>query len=119
MRKRVPSSTSSSLAGAPLESKYPQSSQTTAEVACPKAKYLAEVLNGKPDEVFKYQQSAIVAYLGQNDGVVTGKNDYTGAQTWIAWRSKNFLLARAWRQKVLIIIGWALNLVTGRSIAPR
>lgn len=92
---------------------------TTAEVACQKAKYLAKTLNGKVEEGFRYQQTAIVAYLGQNDGVVSGKKDYSGPQAWIAWRSKNFLWTRTWRQKVLIVIGWALDLVTGRSIAPR
>ncbi len=95
---------------------------TTAEVACQKAKYLAQELNGGWKEAhtpFRYKQTAIVAYLGQNDGVVSGKKDYSGAQAWIAWRSKNFLWTRTWRQKVLIVMGWALNLVTGRSIAPR
>ena len=60
-----------------------------------------------------------MAYLGQNDGVVSGKKDYSGPQAWIAWRSKNFLWTRTWRQKVLIVMGWVLDLVTGRSIAPR
>jgi NADH:ubiquinone reductase (non-electrogenic) len=92
---------------------------TTAEVACQKAKYLAKFLNGDMAEEFRYKQTAIVAYLGQNDGVVSGKKDYSGPQAWIAWRSKNFLWTRTWRQKVLIVVGWALNLVTGRGIAPR
>jgi len=95
---------------------------TTAEVACQKAKHLAWALNGGVEEAktpFTYKQTAIVAYLGQNDGVVSGKKDYSGPQAWIAWRSKNFLWTRTWRQKVLIVIGWALDLVTGRAIAPR
>jgi NADH:ubiquinone reductase (non-electrogenic) len=92
---------------------------TTAEVACQKAKYLAGALNTAFREPFKYKQTAIVAYLGQNDGVVSGKKDYSGPQAWIAWRSKNFLWTRTWRQKVLIVMGWALDLATGRSIAPR
>ncbi|PMD15341.1 hypothetical protein NA56DRAFT_673851 [Hyaloscypha hepaticicola] len=90
---------------------------TTAEVACQKAKYLAKALNVAVKEEFQYQQAAIVACLGQNDGVVSGKTDYSGAQAWIAWRSKNFLWTRTWRQKVLIVVGWVLNLVTGRAIA--
>jgi NADH:ubiquinone reductase (non-electrogenic) len=93
---------------------------TTAEVACQKAKYLAQALNNEAEKKpFKYKQTAIVAYLGQNDGVVSGKKDYSGPQAWIAWRSKNFLWTRTWRQKVLIVMGWVLDLVTGRSIAPR
>ncbi|KAH9204296.1 hypothetical protein DL95DRAFT_418364 [Leptodontidium sp. 2 PMI_412] len=92
---------------------------TTAEVACQRAKYLAKVLNGSVDEEFQYKQTAIVAYSGQNDGVVSGKKDYSGPQAWITWRSKNFLWTRTWRQKVLIVMGWVLDLVTGRSIAPR
>ena len=92
---------------------------TTAEVACQKANYLADVLNKGFEKKFQYEQKSIVAYLGQSDGVISGKNDYTGAQAWIAWRSKNFLWTRTWRQKVLIVIGWCLNLVTGPSIAPK
>ncbi|KAL5330932.1 hypothetical protein ACEPPN_000458 [Leptodophora sp. 'Broadleaf-Isolate-01'] len=92
---------------------------TTAEVACQKANYLAEMLNKGFNRKFEYQQAAIVAYLGQNDGVISGKNDYSGAQAWLAWRSKNFLWTRTWRQKVLIVVGWILDLVTGRAIAPR
>jgi NADH:ubiquinone reductase (non-electrogenic) len=93
---------------------------TTAEVACQKAKYLAQALNsGEEKKPFKYKQTAIVAYLGHNDGVVSGKKDYSGPQAWIGWRSKIFLWTRTWRQKVLIVMGWVLDLVTGRSIAPR
>ena len=92
---------------------------TTAEVACQKANYLAEMLNRGFSRKFEYKQAAIVAYLGQNDGVISGKSDYSGAQAWLAWRSKNFLWTRTWRQKVLIVVGWFLDLVTGRAIAPR
>jgi len=75
---------------------------TTAEVACQKANYLAGSLNHGFKEPFKYTQAALVAYLGQNDGVISGKKDYSGRQAWIAWRSKNFLWTRTWRQKVLM-----------------
>ncbi|CZR54552.1 related to NADH-dehydrogenase (ubiquinone) [Phialocephala subalpina] len=92
---------------------------TTAEVACQKGTYLAKSLNRGFEKPFKYEQAALVAYLGQNDGVISGKQDYSGAQAWIAWRSKNFLWTRTWRQKVLIVVGWVLDLVTGRAIAPR
>jgi NADH:ubiquinone reductase (non-electrogenic) len=92
---------------------------TTAEVACQKAKYLAEMLNKGFSKGFRYEQTSIVAYLGQNDGVISGKNDYSGPQAWIAWRSKNFLWTRTWRQKILIVLSWILDLFTGRAIAPR
>jgi len=92
---------------------------TTAEVACQKAKYLAEMLNSEFTRKFEYRQTSIVAYLGQNDGVISGKNDYSGKQAWIAWRSKNFLWTRTWRQRALIVVTWVLDLVTGRAIAPR
>jgi NADH:ubiquinone reductase (non-electrogenic) len=75
---------------------------TTAEVACQKANYLAKSLNKGFTEPFAYQQAPLVAYLGQNDGVISGKKDYSGPQAWIAWRSKNFLWTRTWRQKVLM-----------------
>ncbi|KAL3427630.1 hypothetical protein PVAG01_01139 [Phlyctema vagabunda] len=96
-----------------------ESLPTTAEVACQKANYLANSLNGGFQKPFKYEQKAIVAYLGQNDGVISGKRDYSGAQAWIAWRSKNFLWTRTWRQKAQIVVGWILDVFTGRAVAPR
>lgn len=92
---------------------------TTAEVACQKANYLADMLNNGFSKPFAYQQHGIVAYLGQNDGVISGKKDYSGAQAWIAWRSKNFLWTRTWRQRAMILMTWGLDLVTGRPNAPR
>lgn len=95
---------------------------TTAEVACQKAKWLGYALNKDFEEGtishFQYRQAAVVAYLGHSDGVIAGKSDYTGAEAWIAWRSKNFLWTRQWRQRVLIIVSWLLDRMTGRAIAP-
>ncbi|KAI4162220.1 MAG: hypothetical protein LQ342_004240 [Letrouitia transgressa] len=92
---------------------------TTAEVACQKAEYLAKNLNTRFDSPFKYEQKAIVAYLGQRDGVVAGEeNNLTGQRAWMAWRSKNFWWTRSWRQKVLVVVAWILDLVVGRGIAP-
>lgn len=96
---------------------------TTAEAACQKANWLATALNKDFDETkikpFEYKQQPIVAYLGHSDGVIAGKNDYTGAEAWVAWRSKNFLWTRTWRQRVMIVVSWVLDRVTGRAIAPR
>lgn len=95
---------------------------TTAEVACQKAKWLGSFMNKEfeSDKVdsFQYRQAAVVAYLGHGDGVIAGKSDYTGAEAWIAWRSKNFMWTRQWRQRVLIIVSWLLDRLTGRAIAP-
>lgn len=96
---------------------------TTAEVACQKANWLAAAINKDFDEAkvgpFEYKQTAIVAYLGHNDGVIAGKSDYTGAEAWLAWRSKNFLWTRTWRQRVMLVISWMLDRMTGKVIAPR
>lgn len=96
---------------------------TTAEVACQKANWLATAINREFDEArvgpFEYKQAAIVAYLGHSDGVIAGKSDYTGAEAWVAWRSKNFLWTRTWRQRVLVVVSWILDRMTGRAIAPR
>ncbi|RDW88179.1 hypothetical protein BP6252_00211 [Coleophoma cylindrospora] len=92
---------------------------TTAEVACQKANYLAKCLNRGFEEPFQYRQTSIVAYLGQNDGVIMGKRNYSGAQAWLAWRSKNFLWIRTWRQRILLVIEWVLVFFFGRPNAPR
>ncbi|KAL9098069.1 MAG: hypothetical protein Q9163_006197 [Psora crenata] len=98
---------------------------TTAEVACQKAEYLANALNKKglsassaDQGEFHYQQKAIVAYLGQRDGVVEGSYEgdegWTGQRAWMAWRSKNFWWTRSWRQKVLIVAAWLTDMLVGR-----
>lgn len=96
---------------------------TTAEVACQKANWLSKALNQDFEEgkigQFVYKQANLVAYLGHSDGVIAGKSDYTGAEAWVAWRSKNFLWTRTWRQKVLVVVSWILDRMTGRGIAPR
>lgn len=95
---------------------------TTAEVACQKAGWLAKAINRDFEEgvgPFEYKQAPIVAYLGHSDGVIAGKMDYTGAEAWLAWRSKNFLWTRTWRQRVMIVASWVLDRLTGRAIAPR
>ncbi|KAG8528223.1 uncharacterized protein KY384_007140 [Bacidia gigantensis] len=92
---------------------------TTAEVACQKAEYLAKCLNKGHEAPFKYQQKAVVAYLGQRDGVVAGdEHNLTGQRAWMAWRSKNFWWTRSWRQKVFVVVAWALDWLVGRGIAP-
>lgn len=91
---------------------------TTAEVAVQKAEYLAKVLNTDVlDKPFKYQQRALVAYIGGHDGVVHGKPEWTGQRAWAAWRSKNLLWTRSWRRKFMIIASWALCLIGGKEIA--
>ena len=92
---------------------------TTAEVACQKAEYLARTLNVNVEGPFKYKQQAVVAYLGQRDGVVAGnENSLTGQRAWMAWRSKNFWWTRSWRQKILLVVAWISDWVVGRGIAP-
>jgi NADH:ubiquinone reductase (non-electrogenic) len=95
---------------------------TTAEVACQKAEYLGMLVNaGAKDAVgpFKYKQRAIVAYLGQQDGVIGGKSDWEGASAWVAWRSKNLTWTRSWRTKFAILFDWMLNWAFGKDIAMR
>lgn len=96
---------------------------TTAEAACQKANWLAKAINNDFEEgkvaPFQYKQAPLVAYLGHSDGVISGKSDYTGAEAWVAWRSKNFLWTRTWRQRVLVVVSWVLDRLTGRAIAPR
>ncbi|RFU32136.1 hypothetical protein B7463_g4215, partial [Scytalidium lignicola] len=91
---------------------------TTAEVACQKGEYLAKALNVGINNVapFTYKQKAIVAYIGQHDGVVGGQRDWEGPNAWIAWRSKNLTWTRSWRTKFAIIFEWVLNFGFGKDI---
>ncbi|TVY12942.1 putative NADH dehydrogenase, partial [Lachnellula arida] len=95
---------------------------TTAEVAVQKAKWLAKHLNAgeQPDsKPFSYQQKSMVAYIGRHDGVVEGKQDWTGASAWLAWRSGSLEWTRSWRRRAMICIYWFMNKLDGREIARR
>ncbi|TVY47699.1 putative NADH dehydrogenase [Lachnellula occidentalis] len=95
---------------------------TTAEVAVQKAKWLARHLNaGEPPdgEPFSYHQKSMVAYIGREDGVVEGKQDWTGASAWLAWRGGSLQWTRSWRRRAMICIYWFMNKLDGREIARR
>lgn len=99
-----------------------ESLPTLAEVALQKAEYLSKVLNqdessGSPSKPFQYQQRALLAYLGQHDGVIGGKEDWSGPAAWLAWRSGSLGWTRSWRRKFMILISWAFVWLGGRDIA--
>ncbi|TVY35031.1 External alternative NAD(P)H-ubiquinone oxidoreductase B1, mitochondrial, partial [Lachnellula subtilissima] len=95
---------------------------TTAEVAVQKAEWLARHLNAgeQPDsKPFSYQQKSMVAYIGRQDGVVEGKQNWTGASAWLAWRSGSLEWTRSWRRRAMICIYWFMNKLDGREIARK
>ena len=100
----------------------------TAEVALQKAEWLAKHLNSistqdKGGEVevesFKYDQKALVAYIGRKDGVVDGGEEWTGKGAWLAWRSGSLEWTRSWRRRAMIVLVWVMNKLDGREIARR
>jgi NADH:ubiquinone reductase (non-electrogenic) len=95
---------------------------TLAEVALQKGEYLARELN-KGDDVamtpFQYKQKATLAYLGQQDGVIGGKTEWTGQSAWLAWRSGSLQWTRSWRRKLMILINWTFIWFNGRDIARK
>ncbi|POS76880.1 hypothetical protein DHEL01_v204720 [Diaporthe helianthi] len=118
--------------GTPMDSVYAlgdaadikgESLPTLAEVALQKGEYLTKVLNdhstGDSEEApaFQYKQRALLAYLGQHDGIIGGKEDWTGASAWLAWRSGSLSWTRSWRRKIMISISWLFVWLGGRDIA--
>lgn len=95
-----------------------------AEVAVQKAQYLAKALNHHAGDEsaaqFHYKQKANLAYLGQRDGVIGGREEWTGYSAWLAWRSGSiFHWPRSWRRTIMIGISWAFNKIGGRDIARK
>jgi NADH:ubiquinone reductase (non-electrogenic) len=98
----------------------------TAEVALQKAEWLAKHLNqidksasDGEGEGFKYDQKALVAYIGRKDGIVDGGGEWTGKGAWLAWRSGNLEWTRSWRLRAMIVLVWVMNKLDGREIARR
>ncbi|EME86665.1 uncharacterized protein MYCFIDRAFT_29791 [Pseudocercospora fijiensis CIRAD86] len=93
-----------------------------AEVAVQKAEYLAQALNSGDETLgpFEYRQKPNLAYLGQKDGVIGGREEWTGYSAWLAWRSGSiFHWPRSWRRTIMIGISWLFNKVGGRDIARK
>lgn len=102
-----------------------QSLPMLAEVALQKGEYLTQRLNTYPFSSpsysrappFEYKQRAILAYLGQRDGIIGGRNEWKGNSAWLAWRSGSLGWTRSWRRKVAILAQWGLIWWNGRDIA--
>ena len=95
---------------------------TLAEVALQKGEYLYKELNKPENEQqapFEYKQRASLAYLGRHDGIVGGKQEWTGESAWVAWRSGSLGWTRSWRRKIMISISWLFIWVNGRDIARK
>jgi len=94
---------------------------TLAEVALQKGEYLSHELNNgdQPRKPFEYKQRALMAYLGQHDGVVGGRSEWTGESAWLAWRSGNLSWTRSWRRKIMISLSWVFVWFGGRDIARK
>ncbi|TEA16016.1 putative NADH dehydrogenase [Colletotrichum sidae] len=114
--------------GSPMEDVYAlgdaadidgESLPTLAEVALQKGEYLTDVLNSDSEDVqhFHYKQRSLLAYLGRHDGVIGGRQDWTGVSAWLAWRSGSLGWTRSWRRKISIAISWAFIWLGGRDIA--
>jgi NADH:ubiquinone reductase (non-electrogenic) len=95
------------------------SQPTTAEVAVQKANYLVKALNQETDgrKAFSYNQKPKIAYTGGQDGVIQGETEWSGAEAWAAWRSKNLKWTMSWRRTLMIVIYWMLNYFGGKEIA--
>jgi len=94
---------------------------TLAEVALQKGEYLTHELNSGdgPSKPFEYKQRALLAYLGNHDGIVGGKTEWTGENAWLAWRSGSLGWTRSWRRKIMISISWLFVWLGGRDIARK
>ncbi|KAK7550223.1 hypothetical protein IWX49DRAFT_508962 [Phyllosticta citricarpa] len=115
--------------GSPMEDVYGlgdaadiegESLPTLAEVALQKGEYLANILNSDETtalQPFQHKQRALLAYLGRHDGIIGGRQDWTGASAWLAWRSGSLAWTRSWRRRIFISISWLFVWFGGRDIA--
>ena len=96
-----------------------QSLPILAEVALQKGKYMSRELNNgdQPTTPFEYKQRALMAYLGQHDGIVGGRSEWTGESACLAWRSGSLAWTRSWRRKIMISLSWVFVWFGGRDSA--
>ncbi|KAL8728923.1 MAG: hypothetical protein Q9166_005090 [cf. Caloplaca sp. 2 TL-2023] len=104
-----------------------ESLPTTAEVAVQKAKYLVNFFNSRsstasptPFVPFTYMEKQLVSYIGSRDGIIAGRGDregWTGRSAWLAWRSGSVMWTRSWRNRIVILLTWVVNVIFGKEIA--
>ncbi|KAL1306283.1 hypothetical protein AAFC00_004369 [Neodothiora populina] len=94
---------------------------TLAEVALQKGEWLSNELNqhDRPSQPFDYKSKALIAYLGQHDGIVGGQTEWTGQNAWLAWRSGSLGWTRSWRRRAMIAISWLFVWIGGRDISRK
>ena len=100
----------------------------TGETADQESKWLAKHMNaGDIDSCkpFEFSDKGLIAYVGDSKGLSQSngdKNDnnssnIAGRAAYLAWRASYWSQSVSWRNRILILVYWAINKVFGRDIS--
>ena len=78
---------------------------------------IVRAIEGRPLQPFRYRDRGSMATIGKNDAVAElGMLKLTGFAGWLLWLTVHLYYLIGFRNKVLVLFGWALNYV--RSDRP-
>lgn len=102
----------------------------TGETADQESKWLAKHMNAddfdncKP---FEFKDKGLIAYVGNSKGLSQSNgdkndadptpNNIAGRAAYLAWRVSYWRQSLSWRNRILILVYWAINKVFGRDIS--
>jgi len=90
----------------------------TAQVAERQGRWLAEHLNGKTDEDFKFNNMGMLAYVGGYTGLSDLKPaKLKGFTAWFLWRSAYLTRLGSWKLRLQVPVDWMKTLLFGRDIS--
>jgi len=96
----------------------------TGETADQESKWLAKHMNaGDIDSCkgFEFSDKGLIAYVGDSKGLSqsngNSKNNIAGRTAYLAWRSSYWRHSISWRNRILILVYWAVTWKFGRDIS--
>jgi NADH dehydrogenase len=102
----------------------------TGETADQESKWLAKHMNAGDFDTckpFEFKDKGLIAYVGDSKGLSqsTGdksdagptSNNIAGRTAYLGWRASYWHQSLSWRNRILILVYWAVNTIFGRDIS--
>lgn len=102
----------------------------TGETADQESKWLAKHMNADDFDTcrpFEFKDKGLIAYVGDSKGLSQSNgdksdadptpNNIAGRAAYLQWRASYWRQSLSWRNRILILVYWAVNRVFGRDIS--
>lgn len=91
---------------------HPGVAQVAIQMGQNVGKNIANIINGKPTEPFKYNDKGSLATIGRNKAVADlGKIKFQGFFAWLIWMFVHLVSLLGFRNKVVVFVNWIMNYI--------